>query len=511
MMIKTWLMLCFAGLIQAKNVLILLGDDVGFQFGAYGNTKIKSPNVDALAKRSLLFKNGFTSVSSCSPSRSVVLSGLPVHQNGMYGLHHSFQHFQSFDDVRSLPVILDKHNIRTGIVGKKHVGPDTVYKFDYEVTEEHYNLNQVGRNITCMKEYIRKFLQDSKNDSRPFLLYIGIHDIHRCYPYIGGKLGNFCDKFGDGMTPGTGYIKDWKPIVYKPEDVEVPYFLPDTPATREDLAAMYKTYSRFDQGVGLFMKELEDAGFADDTLVIFTSDNGIPFPFAKTNLYDPGQGEPFMVSSPYHKETWGKKTDAMASTMDIVPTVLDWFDIKYPKYKMNSKQVSLTGKSVLNALKPHVPPGPFDRVFSSHVFHEITMYYPMRVIRTKDTKLIHNLNFRAPYGLATDLYQNPTFLDILNRTESGQPTKWFTTLQKYYYRDEWQLFNLTSDPHEQKNLAGSAEYKNVFKSLKKTLNQWLLDTNDPWRCLPDEELEENGVCYPMDNRKFSDMQVNVLR
>lgn len=198
--------------------------------------------------------------------------------------------------------------------------------------------------------------------------------------------------------------------------------------------------------------------------------------------------------------------------MDIVPTVLDWFDIPYPKYKLNGQPVTLTGKSLLNALKPQVPSGLFDQIFSSHVFHEITMYYPMRVIRTKDTKLIHNLNFRAPYGLATDLYQNPTFLDILNRTESGEPTKWFTTLQKYYYRDEWQLFNLTSDPYEQKNLAGSVEYKNVFEALKNTLHQWLLDTHDPWRCLPDDELEEDGVCYPMYNRKFpDDLTVHIVR
>lgn len=488
--------------VNAKNVLIILGDDVGFQFGAYGNTKIKSPNVDALAKRSLLFKNGFTSVSSCSPSRSVVLSGLPVHQNGMYGLHHSIQHFQSFDEVQSLPVILGKHNIRTGIVGKKHVGPDDVYKFDYEVTEEYYDLNQVGRNITCMKEYIHKFLQDSKNDTRPFLLYIGIHDIHRCAFHK--TLGDFCERFGDGTTPGTGVIPDWNPLTYRPEDVEVPYFLPDTPATRQDLAKMYKTYSRFDQGVGLFMNELEEAGFADDTLVIFTSDNGIPFPLAKTNLYDPGQGEPFMISSPLHKDTWGKKTDAMASTMDIVPTVLDWFGIQYPKYKMNGVDVALTGKSLLQALKPDFPSGPFDLVFSSHVFHEVTMYYPMRVIRTKDMKLIHNLNFRAPFGLATDLYQNPTFLDILNRTITGQPLPWITTLEKYYYRDEWQLFNLTSDPYELNNMALSPDYQNVFEAMNKTLGQWLLDTNDPWRCLPDDELEDDGVCYPMHNRKFPD-------
>jgi len=87
--------------------------------------------------------------------------------------------------------------------------------------------------------------------SRPFLLYIGIFDIHRCA--YGNKLGDFCENFGDGTTPGTGSIEDWKPIVYEPEDVEVPYFLPDTPATRQDLANMYKTYSRFDQGIRIGM------------------------------------------------------------------------------------------------------------------------------------------------------------------------------------------------------------------------------------------------------------------
>lgn len=200
--------------------------------------------------------------------------------------------------------------------------------------------------------------------------------------------------------------------------------------------------------------------------------------------------------------------------MDILPTILDWFDVPFPKYNMNGKQVDLTGKSLLNALTPQitsqVTSGPFDLVFSSHVFHEVTMYYPMRVVRTKNTKLIHNLNFRAPYGLATDLYMNPTFLDILNRTESGKPLPWITTLQKYYYRDEWQLFNLTSDPYEQKNVASLPKYKNTLDDLKKTLSQWLWDTNDPWRCLPDGELEEDGKCYPMDNRRSTDTVVTHI-
>ena len=84
-----------------KNVLFLLLDDAGFQTPVYGNTHVKTPNIDALAERSLVFTRAYTSVSSCSPSRSAVLTGLPQHQNGMYGLHGGTAHFSSFDEVNS--------------------------------------------------------------------------------------------------------------------------------------------------------------------------------------------------------------------------------------------------------------------------------------------------------------------------------------------------------------------------------------------------------------------------
>ena len=83
-----------------KNVLFLLLDDAGFQTPVYGNTYVKTPNIDALAERSLVFTRAFTSVSSCSPSRSAILTGLPQHQNGMYGLHGGEPHFSSFDQVK---------------------------------------------------------------------------------------------------------------------------------------------------------------------------------------------------------------------------------------------------------------------------------------------------------------------------------------------------------------------------------------------------------------------------
>ncbi|XP_063296798.1 N-sulphoglucosamine sulphohydrolase-like, partial [Pelobates fuscus] len=143
---------------QARNVLVIIGDDAGFETDVYNNTAINTPHLRQLAQKSLIFKNAFTSVSSCSPSRSAILTGLPQHQNGMYGLHQDMHHFNSFDDVRSLPGLLRQAGIRTGIIGKKHVGPESVYPFDFAYTEENSSVLQVGRNITRIKLLVRKFL-----------------------------------------------------------------------------------------------------------------------------------------------------------------------------------------------------------------------------------------------------------------------------------------------------------------------------------------------------------------
>ncbi|XP_004946339.2 N-sulphoglucosamine sulphohydrolase isoform X3 [Gallus gallus] len=286
----------------ARNVLLLLADDGGFESGAYNNSAIRTPNLDALARRGLLFQNAFTSVSSCSPSRASVLTGLPQHQNGMYGLHQGVHHFNSFDAVRSLPGLLRQANIRTGIIGKKHVGPEAVYPFDFAYTEENSSVLQVGRNITRIKVLVRRFLQSQ--DVRPFFLYVAFHDPHRC-GHSQPQYGAFCEKFGNGES-GMGWIPDWKPQLYRPEDVQVPHFVPDTPAARADLAAQYTTIGRMDQGIGLVLEELRRAGVLNSTLVIYTSDNGIPFPSGRTNLYWSGTAEPLLLSSPEHPGRWGQ-------------------------------------------------------------------------------------------------------------------------------------------------------------------------------------------------------------
>lgn len=489
--------------LQKRNALVIIGDDAGLQSPIYNNHVCQTPNLERLASRSVIFDQAFTSVSSCSPSRSVIMTGLPQHQNGMYGLHQTEHHFNSFDNVKSVSLLLNSSGIRTGIIGKKHVGPEYVYPYEFERTEENgYPIMQVGRNITLMKEFVQDFF--ATQDERPFFLYIGFHDPHRC-GHTSPQYGNFCEKFGNG-EPGMGLIPDWTPVLYSPDEVVVPYFIPDTPAARSDIAAQYTTISRMDQGTGLFLKELENAGYLNSTLIIFSSDNGIPFPSGRTNLYDPGMIEPMLLSSPISRQRDGEHSQAMVSLIDIVPTLLDWFGVRYPEYEIfnHDQPVRLTGHSLLPILE-NEPDSGFDEVYASHSLHEITMYYPMRSYRNKQYKLIKNLNFKMPFPIDQDFFVSPTFQDILQRTHQNEPTYWYKSLKDYYYRDQWELFDLEQDPQELHNIAHDESRQDVLLSLMKKLNQWQNETDDPWICAQEAVLENagyyprSGICLPMYN------------
>lgn len=385
----------------------------------------------------------------------------------MYGLHQGIHHFNAFDNMNSLPSILRHNGISSGIIGKKHVGPKDVFKFDYERTEQNYPVNQVGRNITQIKLFVREFLKTYKNNS--FFLMIAFHDPHRC-GRVSPEYGSFCEKWGSGEK-GMGLIPDWHPIYYAWDEIELPFYIQDTEAARKDVAAQYMTISRLDQGVGLVLDELEKSELATNTLVIYTSDNGPPFGGGRTNLYDPGTREPFFLHSPTNTKRQNQVTYSMTSLIDITPTILDWFNVTYPNiqskaYNISKKITILTGKSILPLLDHEPNEDNTTAVFMSQTFHEVTMSYPMRAIRTKRYKLIHNLNFNAPFPIDQDFYMSPTFQDILNRTLAKQTLPWYKNLREYYYRSEWELYDLKADPGELRNLYSKQSMENIQNYLK---------------------------------------------
>lgn len=197
----------------------------------------------------------------------------------------------------------------------------------------------------------------------------------------------------------------------------------------------------------------------------------------------------------------------MTSLLDIVPTVLEWYGIDYPNYTLQGVTVRLTGQSLLPLLSNSGSALLQNRnqVYGSHDLHEVTMFYPLRVIRTQQYKLIHNLNFKMPFPIDQDFYLSPTFQDILNRTHQGEQLPWYKTLRQYYYRPQWELYDLTQDSKEVVNLINNPAYAEILSYLQAVLVTWQNITADPWICAPGGVLEYQGLyqnhpqCLPLYN------------
>lgn len=441
----------------SKNVVLVVTDDQGQDAGCYGNLAIKTPNIDALAADGTLFKNAYCTTASCSPSRSVILTGLFNHANGQYGLEHADHHFSTFNNVKSLPAILTAAGYRTARIGKFHVGPESVYHFDEALQGQ-------TRSPVEMAESCRKLIE-AKSD-QPFFLYFCTGDPHRAAVAKWAPLQP--NSFGN-KRPGQTY-PGVEPVHYKPEDVIVPPFLPDTPTCRAELAQYYESVSRADAGLGRLIEILKHTGRYEDTLILFVSDNGIPFPGAKTGVYEPGLRLPCIVRNPDAKKH-GVVTSAMVSWVDLVPTILEYTGAKPPE---NQK---LHGRSFLPILSEEKPDG-WDEIFASHTFHEVTMYYPMRVVRSGKFKLIWNIAHSLPFPFASDLWGSSTWQDSLKRGDDFMYGK--RTIKNLVERPQFELYDLEADPDEIHNLATDPQHAATVAELETKLRQFQKRTDDPW-------------------------------
>ena len=440
-----------------------------------------------------MFLNAFATTASCSASRSVVMSGLHNHKNGQYGHQHHFHKFASFDNVvsLSLPRVLARAGYRTAQIGKYHVAPEEVYHF------ETY-LKGPTRNAVVMADNARAFITD-KSDPRPFFLYFATSDPHR-----GGGTDKTStrelkpDLFGN--KPNKGSYPGVKEVFFDPAKVPVPAFLPDTPDTREELAQYYQSCARIDQGVGRLIEILKEADLYDKTMIVFTSDHGMAFSGGKTTVYDPGLRVPFVVRDPYQSRR-SVKSSAMISHIDITPSLLDFAGgldpaINGPKDWINPDEYwkqrgenlkenrsgghtfrSYHGKSWIPILGDPKAEH-WDTIFASHTFHEIQMYYPMRVVQDKQYKLIWNIASPLPYPFASDLWAASSWQAQYRKgldAPYGQKT-----VGGYIHRAPFELFDMQNDPHEACNLALSDSHQVLLATYKQKLKAFQKRMDDPW-------------------------------
>lgn len=476
-----------------RNIIFFITDDESPTLGCYGDPVAVTPAIDALAADGTRFVNAFATTASCSASRSVVMSGLHNHRNGQYGHAHSYHKFASFHNVLSLalPRVLAGAGYRTAQIGKYHVAPEEVYRF------ETY-LKGNGRNAVQMAEASRAFITDTEDD-RPFFLYFGTSDPHRG----GGKDQTSESRLKPdlfGNRPNRGSYEGVDEVFFDPADVPIPSFMTDTRETREELAQYYQSCARIDQGLARLVRILKDAGLYDKTMIVFTSDHGMAFSGGKTTCFEPGLNVPFVVRNPYEKNR-GVVSTAMISHIDITPSLLDFAGGLDPETNGPKKLVdadrywrergenlkenrgprggftSYHGKSWVPILgRPDAEH--WETIFASHTFHEIQMYYPMRVVRDRRYKLIWNIAHPLPYPFASDLWAASSFQA---QFEKGMDAPYGRkTVGQYIHRPEFELYDMQNDREEANNLAYSTEYQDVLKEYQEKLKAFQKRMNDPW-------------------------------
>lgn len=437
------------------NIILMVADDHGREsLGCYGNTKVKTPHLDPLASDGIRLLNSFCTTSSCAASRSTILTGLHNHATGAYGHVHGQHHFSCFDKIKTLPQYLKSGGYRTGRVGKKHFAPESLFPFDWGGDM----IDEFGRNDVLMSDSCRDFIK--KKD--PFFLYWCSHNPHRQDTLKDHPLRP--NNFGNPILPFDGDEEQ----VFSAKDVMVPYFLNDTPESREELAQYYQSIARLDRGIGRLINILKGENKYDDTVIIYISDNGPAFPHAKTNLYDPGMNLPGIIHSPLHKNK-GATCDGLISWVDITPTILDFAEIK--------TTTPMHGKSFKGILDEISPKTWREKIFASHTFHEITNYYPMRVLRTKTYKFIYNIAWKLDYSFASDLYASSTWQSLL---KANSLTLGERMVDKYIHRPKFELYDLVKDPHEINNIANEPSNKSILNEFIEDIKKFQKETNDPW-------------------------------
>ena len=408
---------------KKPNILYLHSHDTGRYVQPYGYA-VPTPNIQRLAEQGVLFRQAFCAAPTCSPSRAALLTGQCAHSSGMLGLAHKGWAL----DRRGEHIV---HTLRTAgyestLIGFQHVADwDHADRIGYDRVIRPVQRAHADQVIPAAV----KFLKGSPK--QPFFLSVGVVETHR--------FGLFFSPAGPQGDPR--YCRPPDPI-------------PDTPETRRDMADFAEAARLLDEGYGSVLKALDKTGLAENTLVVCTTDHGVPFPMMKCNLTDHGIGVMLIMRGP-GGFAGGKVLDSLVSQIDIFPTLCDLTGAPPPAW--------LQGRSMMPLIRE-------DRdEIRSEVFAEVTYhaeYEPQRAVRTQRWKYIRR--FDAPVD------------PVLGNCDGGRSKEFLVDhgWPKHAGAEE-QLYDVLLDPHEAHNLATDPAHGPALAQMRSRLGDWLRDTDDP--------------------------------
>jgi len=502
---------------RRPNILFAISDDQSFPHTSFAGAKfVNTPAFDRIASEGVYFTNCIAGSPGCAPSRSTIVTGRYHWQNEQSGQHASswMKKYVPFIDL------LDANGYVTGRTGKG-VSPfqyarnenDSLWRATDAGGIEHSRIvyekgspddERTAGGIGPVNYFENfKYFMEKVRGEKPFFFWYGANEPHRSYEQ-----------------------DSWKRNKKSLTDVQVPGFFPDHEIVRGDILDYAVEIEWFDLHLMRMLSYLEEIGELENTIVMVTADNGMPFPRAKANGYDYGVHVPFAVRFPQNFPG-GRIVDDPVGFADIAPTILELTGT-------NTKgMLPVSGKSVLDILKSKnqgvVDPSK-KYVFAGRERHSSSRYlnwgYPQRIIRSKDFLLVWNLKpERWPAGAPQALDKEGKLLPMYGIDENGvhhsewaftdidaAPTKsfiienWQDENIKPYFdwahtkRPEWEFFNVQDDPYCLNNLAGHPEVSSVENEMRNALVAELEKSGDPRLVGPDKEVFDSYIRYsPMRN------------
>lgn len=419
------------------NFVIFIGDDISADdFGCYGHPTIQTPNVDALAASGVRFANAYLTTSSCSPSRSSIITGRYPHNTGGPELH--MKRNPHLARLPQFPRLLRDAGYYTALAGKAHFNGNASASFD-----RMYPPGDAAGMGSWMKAL------NERDKGKPFLMWLAAIDAHRPWD----------------MGPDGG--------PHSAKDAVVPPYLVDSERTRTDLAQYYNEVHRFDKKIGEVVAALEAAGQLANTVIIVMADNGRPFPRCKTWAFDGGVKTPLVINWPNGSLKAGTR-EALVSSIDIAPTVLEMVGLAKPE--------TVQGVSFA-ALLTDPAATPRDVVFAERNWH--VYRHHDRMVRHGDYVYIkNNLSSLIGFNSAQAIHNRPEQIagndasaDLIEGYWYGTLTEAQAFIVKAPCPDET-LFNVRTDPHQINNLADDPAHAATLTKMRKLLADWTEQTGD---------------------------------